>query len=178
MEDVMDAVVAVESVFGNTRAIADAVAGGLAGRMTVRVVDVATAPAVLGDADLLVVGGPTHAFGMSRPATRKSAAEQAGGSATAAETGLREWLEALPAGVIPAATFDTRTDKPRLPGSAAARAHRRLRHRGYRMIDRAQTFRVTGTTGPLVDGELERATVWGAELAARLTGSVQAKSSQ
>ncbi|MFC4950736.1 flavodoxin family protein [Pseudonocardia sp. GCM10023141] len=174
----MDALVAVESVFGNTRAIADAIADGLAERMTVRVVDVATAPSALGGADLLVVGGPTHAFGMSRPGTRAAAAAEVGSGATAAEVGLREWLEALPTGTVPAASFDTCIDRPRMPGSAAARAHRLLRRRGYRMIARRQTFRVAGTPGPLVDGELERATAWGSGLATQLAGSAQAERSR
>ncbi len=69
----MDALVVVESVFGNTRAVAEAIAAGLADRMTVRVVDVADAPTAVTGLDLLVVGGPTHAFGMSWSATRRSA---------------------------------------------------------------------------------------------------------
>jgi hypothetical protein len=165
----MRALVVVESVFGNTREVADAVARGLSHRMDVTTVDVGEAPADPRAADLVVVGGPTHAFGMTRLSTRRSAAEQPG-AAPAAETGLREWLGALPSGGgLAVAAFDTRVDHPRLPGSAAAAAARRLARRGYRLMVPAQTFRVEGTPGPLVAGERERAEHWGAELAAQVT---------
>ncbi len=166
----MDALVVVESVFGNTRRIADAVALGLGERMHVRVLDVADPEAVpaAAAADLLVVGGPTHAFGMTRPATRRSAVGQ--GAPDAAEVGLREFLHALaPAGAHCAAVaFDTRADRPRLPGSAAAAAARRLRHLGYGVLTHPVSFRVNGTPGPLVAGEEERARVWGSNLVALL----------
>jgi hypothetical protein len=66
---------------------------------------------------------------------------------------------------IAGATFDTRTDRVRLPGSAAGGAARALRRLGLHMIARPTTFRVLGTRGPLRDGELERAEAWGAALA-------------
>ncbi|WP_214401410.1 flavodoxin [Pseudonocardia lacus] len=171
----MDALVVVESVFGNTRRIAEAVAAGLGQRTHVRVVDVAEAvdaeAAAVRSADLLVVGGPTHAFGMTRASTRRSAAEQAGGGAVPAEVGLREWLAGLPPveGRRIAAAFDTRADRPRLPGSAAAAALRRLRRLGFERVCGPESFRVSGTKGPLVDGEAERARLWGAALLARVT---------
>jgi hypothetical protein len=59
--------------------------------------EVGVAPTALdGDVDLLVVGGPTHAFGMSRPGTRQSAAQQSQRGLVSARTGLREWLGRLP----------------------------------------------------------------------------------
>lgn len=169
----MKALVVVESVFGNTRRIADAVAEGLGPRATTRVLDVTDAartPDLLDGVDLLVVGGPTHALGMTRAATRRTAAEQAGEGAVAAEIGLREWLAALPATAtaVPAAAFDTRADRPRLPGSAAAGATRRLRRLGFAVVAGPESFRVTGTTGPLVPAEAERARVWGHNLLARV----------
>jgi hypothetical protein len=133
-------------------------------------VDVTEAAGALDGVDLLVVGGPTQAFGMTRPATRRSAAEQAGGGAVAAQVGLREWLQTLD-GAEPgrlAAAFDTRVDRPRMPGSAAAGAARKLRRLGYRMVTGPESFRVTGTKGPLVGGDLERARMWGSGLVARI----------
>ena len=164
----MDALVVVESVFGNTRAVADAIATGLAGRMTVRTTDVTDAPSTVSDVDLIVVGGPTHAFGMTRPATRRAAADQSGGTVPADSVGLREWLATLPAGTAAAATFDTRMGQLRIPGSAAKGAARMLAKRGYWMLTRPMTFQVAGTQGPLLDGERERAAAWGAELARQL----------
>lgn len=59
----------LQAVFGNTRRIAEAVARGIAGGLgeaaQVRHVDVGDAPRSVDDADLLVVGGPTHAFAMT-----------------------------------------------------------------------------------------------------------------
>jgi flavorubredoxin len=73
------ALVVFESMFGNTEAIAHAVADGLRSTMDVDVVEVGAAPASpADDVDLLVVGGPTHAFGLTRPSTRQDAARQAG----------------------------------------------------------------------------------------------------
>lgn len=173
----MRALVVVESVFGNTRRIAEEVARGLAqglgGTGQVRVADVGDTPEPVDGVDLLVVGGPTHAFAMTRMSTRRSAAEQAGGGAEPAETGLREWLAALaeaPPGVR-AAVFDTRMDRPRLPGSAAAGAARRLRRLGYDLVARPESFRVTGTQGPLREGELDRARAWGVDVARAATAA-------
>jgi hypothetical protein len=173
----MRALVVVESVFGNTRRIADAVADGLAEGLgesgQVRIASVLDSSEVIDGVDLLVVGGPTHAFAMTRPSTRRSAAEQAGGGARAAETGLREWLAALSEAPTSAwaAAFDTRMDRPRLPGSAAAGAARRLRRLGYDLIARPETFRVTGTQGPLREGELDRARAWGFGVARSATAA-------
>ena len=170
----MRALVVVESVFGNTRRIADAVAGGLGAHLDVTQYDVGDAPDTVEGFDLLVVGGPTHAFGMTRPNTRRAAAEQSGGAVEADAVGLREWLVTVHVGPIAAAVFDTRMDKLRLPGSAAKGAARQLRKRGLRLLAPAETFRVLGTQGPLRDGEQERATAWGATLATRLAATQHA----
>ncbi len=64
----MRALVVYESMFGNTEAVARAVAGGLSGSMEVEVYEVSRAPSpVTGPIDLLVVGGPTHAFSLVAP---------------------------------------------------------------------------------------------------------------
>jgi len=143
----VEALVVCESVFGNTREVAAAVGRGLASRLPVTVVDVNSAPAVLpAEVDLLVVGGPTHAFGMSRPGTRRDAARQAGRDEDLDAIGLREWLA----------------------GSAAHRAAARLRHLGFTMLDAPTTFWVGATTGPLLPEEPDRACRWGEQLGARV----------
>jgi hypothetical protein len=167
----MRARVVFESMFGNTQLIAQAVKEGLAESMQVDLEEVATAaPVVADDVDLLVVGGPTHAFGMSRGRTRESAADQAVGGVVSGGEGLREWLSAVTGGSpdIAAAAFDTRIDKPRLPGSAAHGAERRLRRLGFRIAEPAASFYVTDTAGPLVDGERERARRWGELLGSKI----------
>ncbi len=118
---------------------------------------------------MLVVGGPTHAFGMSRSTTRQDAMSQAGKDQAAAGLGIREWLESLDraADDTPAVTFDTHIDKP-VPGSAGRAAEKRLRKLGYRIVEPAESFSVSGTPGPLVEGELERARRWGEQLPSAL----------
>ncbi len=162
--------VVVESMFGNTRAVGEAVADGLRTSSDVEavdVVDVAAAPAAP-TVDLLVLGGPTHAFGLSRPATRADAAQR-GATLSDADraTGLREYLAVLDAGPLPeiVATFDTRVRKRGVPGSAARAAARRLVRWGSRAPLPAVTFWVADVAGPLLPGELDRAREWGTRLA-------------
>lgn len=158
------AVVVCESMFGNTRAVAEAVADSLArGFDRVDVFDVADAPSTFEGISLLVVGAPTHAFGMSRLSTRRAAVEQGAGAATV--RGVREWLAdiAHTSAPIRAATFDTRVRKPLVPGSAARAVRRRLRRLGFDVFAPV-SFGVTDTPGPLADGELDRARQWAAAL--------------
>jgi len=67
-------------MYGNAHLVADAIGVGLrAAVFDVNIVSVSQAgPAVLADADLVVVGGPTHAHGMSRASTRKTAVQAVG----------------------------------------------------------------------------------------------------
>jgi hypothetical protein len=167
----MTVLVVFESMFGNTKLVADAVAEGVARHLPVEQVEVGVAPTVIGGGvELLVVGGPTHAFGLSRQGTRQSAAQQAQGGLVSAGIGLREWLGTLHKGAaeVAVAAFDTRVSKPHLPGSAAAAADKRLRRLGFRSVARSTSFYVQGTTGPLIAGEAERARRWGEELAVEL----------
>jgi len=167
----MRALVVYESMFGNTEAVARAVADGLAEMHDVDLREVSqVSNAVIGRTDLIVVGGPTHAFSLSRPATRASALEQ-GGTHGNNDFGIREWLGHLRPGsqAEPVAVFDTRIAKARrLPGSAAAKAAKLVSHLGYASAGR-QSFYVSDTSGPLLPGEFERATAWGAKLAVEMS---------
>ena len=167
----MRSLVVFESMWGNTRAVAEAVARGL-GEETATI-DVAHAPSRLpADVDLLVVGGPTHGFSMSRTSTRHQAHEQGAGEGEEAR-GIREWLEDMPASDrIDVATFDTRVGKvKRLPGSAAKAAGKSVRrHHLGRLVD-TESFYVEDTEGPLSEGELDRAQQWGTQLASLRPGA-------
>ncbi|HEY7470019.1 MAG TPA: flavodoxin domain-containing protein [Acidimicrobiia bacterium] len=170
----MRALVVYESMFGNTRLIAEAIAGGLARHMEVEVEEVSGAPEKIVGTDLLVVGGPTHAFGMSRASSRQSAAEMIDEPVVSPGIGIREWLDRLeqPGAGVVAACFDTRIDKPRVPGSAAVRAHKKLRKLGFSHASYPVSFFVDGTTGPVLAGEYERAHQWGDELGSLVAGRV------
>jgi hypothetical protein len=124
--------------------------------------------AVLEQLDLLVIGAPTHAFSLSRPATRADAVRQ-GAPQDRAQLGLREWLANVQPGEHgPAvAVFDTRASKVRrLPTAAAPRAAKLASRQGFHLACRPTYFLVEDIKGPLAPGELDRAREWGRQLAA------------
>lgn len=172
------ALIVYESMYGNTERIARAVRDGLRAYVEVETVPVNRAPDVVPDGvELLVVGGPTHAFSLSRLSTRQEAGKQ-GDLVMPVEVGIREWLAALRranATTAPrVATFDTRIARVRrLPGSAARSAAKLLRRMGYRPLTTSESFFVDETTGPIKEIEIERARRWGGELGRLLTGSVK-----
>lgn len=167
----MRALVVYESMFGNTARVAREVAEGLAAHAEVELRAVAEAPDEPDEGiDLVVVGGPTHAFSLSRPTTREDARRQGAGVA-ADGPGLREWLDGLPAGAHHPrmAAFDTRVTKVRrIPGSAARKATRVVGSLGYAVAERPESFFVEDVDGPLADGELERARAWGDRIGTHL----------
>jgi len=169
----MRALVVFESMFGNTEKVAAAVARGLQLEgVDTGLVEVSAAPPRLAaGTDLLVVGGPTHVFGMSRASTRADAVRQ-GAPAERAVTGLREWLESVEIDVEHAptmASFDTRVTKVRwLPKAAGPSAAHVSRRRGLDQLVKPCGFLVDDLRGPLADHELERAVAWGRVLGATL----------
>lgn len=172
----MRAVVVYESMYGNTHHVADAIGAGLKTAFEVSVLPVAEAsPAVLAGADLVVVGGPTHAHGMSRASTRKAADEAAikPGSGLSVEPdalspGLREWFDSLGRYPVKAAAFDTRIHAPAvLTGRASKGVTRLLRAHGFEVVAEPESFLVT-RQNQLEPEETTRAREW----ASRLAGSV------
>ena len=105
----MRILVVYESVLGNTRVIAEAVAEGArsaAPDAVVRCLPASRVQAEPVEADLVVVGGPTHFFGLPAERTRRLWVEgvlrrgrEEGGTASlepgAAGPGLREWFDDL-----------------------------------------------------------------------------------
>ena len=158
----MRAAVVYESSFGNTRAVAAAVARGLGASLH----SVDARPPDLGALDLLVVGGPTHVHGLSSARSRKAASDQ--GAAAGHGIGVRGFVDRMPETPrLAVAAFDTRIRKPAaLTGSAARGLVKRLRRHGCTLAAPPESFFVLGTEGPLAPGELERAVDWGRSLAA------------
>jgi hypothetical protein len=168
--------VVYESIYGNTHAIAQAIAEGLASaaELDVAVQSVfETADADVDQLDLLVVGGPTHMHGLTSSHSRRMAI-QAGEEdgvpiepGARDERGLRQWLAERSGAGRPAAAFDTRLDRSSMLTGAAARGiARRLHGGGYELVADPESFFVDDAEGPLAAGELERARAWGATLAA------------
>jgi hypothetical protein len=175
----MRAVIVYESIFGNTHAIADAVAKGLEPMLEVVVVPLAEAGRERwGDADLLVVGGPTHFHGMSRAFTRKWAAATAQKPSKdlvldrhAAGPGVRDWLTSLGHGHTKVAGFDTRFTGPALLRARASKAiSRTVRKHGFEVIAKPESFFVN-LKNHLEPGEEARAQEWGKRLAASVVSS-------
>lgn len=179
----MRALVIFESMFGDTRTVAEQVAAGIGAEFSaaladeaagspaeVSLLEVSQAPTAVPEGwDLLVLGAPTHAFGLSRPTTREDAAKKTDAELVSTGIGIREWLAA--ASVTkgqPAAVFDTRMDHPKALVKLDHASHtmaKALRKSGARLVADAQAFIVVDTTGPLAPGEAERAHAWGRALA-------------
>ena len=174
----MKAVVVYESMYGNTHHIAEAIAEGL--RTTnddVVVVPVGAATnQLLADADLVVVGGPTHADGLSRENSRKAAVDATRKDGSELEldpdaegAGLRDWFDGLSELRTNAAAFDTRLDAPPvLTGRASKGIAKRLRGHGSTLVVEPMSFLVTKQSH-LVDDEATHARDWGSHVRQALT---------
>src|SRR4051794_4855629 len=121
----MQALVLYDSKFGHTEQLARAIGDALGREYTARVFPVTHAPPFTRQGiDLLVIGGPTHAHGMSAPMKAL----------------LSELHRGDLAGVV-AATFDTRFHMARLlSGSAARSIAQRLERAGCRMLAPPESF--------------------------------------
>jgi hypothetical protein len=170
----MRSVVIYESMFGDNKQVAEAIAAGLVeGGVVADAVEVGEAPASIGpDVDLLVVGSPNHATAMPRPTTRQSAAEQADSPLVSQGIGVREWLKSarLPEGIRTAA-YDTRGSHPKAivrMDHASSSIEKGLRKLGGSALAPAEHFLVADMKGPLEPGEVDRARAWGLTLAGLL----------
>lgn len=168
----MQVLVVYESMYGNTRHVAEAIARGMEGRASVTLVTASDAREQDVSAyDLVVVGGPTHVHGMSRPSTRHGAVEAATQPGSdlelepdAESDGVREFLAHLrPVNGVGAA-FDTRLDaSPVLTGRASKTIGKKLRKLGLTLIAEPESFLVDKKT-VLEPHEAERASRWGRAL--------------
>ncbi len=167
----MKAIVVYESHWGNTAAVARAIAEGIGPGAVVLATDQATG-ATMADVDLIVAGSPLLGFNLPTEAMLKGLATNAAGDPTPPDLShpsMRAWLEALPRGNGRAAAFETRIWWS--PGSAAKAILKRLEALGYRPVGKGERFIVEDKYGPLRAGELERAKAWGAELAQGMAGA-------
>jgi flavodoxin len=144
----MKTVVVYDSLYGNTEKIAKAIGDALTGEVKVlRVGEVD--PSELATLDFLIVGSPTHGGRASPP--------------------MREFLDKVQATAlegVKVAAFDTRHSSrfTVIFGYAAGRIAGSLKKRGGTLMVSPEGFLVTGTEGPLKEGELERAAAWAKEI--------------
>ena len=172
----MDAVVVYESMWGNTSAVARAIAAGLGEGARAMTTDAATA-SVTAACRLVVVGAPVHAMGLPTDSTRVSAAAKRQGpdglSADVSHPPLRDWLEQIPRGERRYAAFETRIRGPLGRGAARGIA-RACEDAGWTPLDEPRGFTVALTTRSsepaalLLPGQEEEAQHWGAHLRALL----------
>lgn len=153
----MNCLVISFSKFGNTRQVAETIAGalqstGAPGQVSVRLIEAQDLPATsLGQIDLLVMGAPTHNMNLPKP--------------------LRPILAALPRKALKGlrfAAFDTSYELSGWlkPFTAGKRLSKKLRKLGGTQMVPPEIFTVMGREGPLHPGELERAARWGTTILA------------
>lgn len=160
----MRAVVVYESLWGNTAAVAHAIAEGLGPDARALSTAEATA-AVVVDADLIVAGAPVFAFHLSSDKVRDDIRGHPDPSLPPPDLShpsMRDWLAALPAGAGRSAAFDTQVKGPF--GKGAPTIAREFEAKGYARLADPVGFLVKGKSGPLHEGEVERARAWGVRL--------------
>lgn len=148
------ALVVYDSVYGNTEKVAKALAKGL-GDSGVQV-DTLKADMVKFDEltkyDLLVVGGPVHAWNITKP--------------------IKEFLDHLKTvqGMRgkKGFAFDTKMNKSSLAGNAGGKIEDSLKSLGLTIVRSHSTAVVKGNEGPLEEGAEEAFTQIGAELAKKI----------
>jgi len=161
----MKAVVVYESLWGNTAAVARAVAEGLGSGTRALSTSEATREAIAG-CDLIVAGAPLMAFSLPTEQTRNNLGmhnQKAPRPADLSSPSMREWLAHVPPASGRCAAFETRFKWS--PGSATKTILERLEGAGYLPAEKGQKFLIKGSYGPMREGELERARQWGSQLA-------------
>jgi flavodoxin len=140
----MHAMVVYDSMFGNTAQVARAIGAAMGEDHVVEVWSIAEVGTLPQGLDLLVIGGPTQAHGVT--------------------PGLKAFLDGLQPNLVEGvavAAFDTRLRWPALlSGSAARGIAKRLERKGGRLVSTPESFFIKGKEGPLAEGELGRADDW------------------
>jgi flavodoxin len=155
----MKTIIIYDSQYGNTKAIANAIAEGAGANETINVSETDSLSAdQLSGLNLLIAGAPTQKF-----------------TATPA---VKDFINNLPNKSlknVKVATFDTRIDLDTIKSStlryvvkkggyAAKPLLKRLKKKGGEPVENPMGFMVLDQEGPLKTGELERATEWGKKL--------------
>ena len=149
----MKCIIIYDSVYGNTEKIAVGIKGKIPGAVIAKATEVKIPD--LCSFELVIVGSPTQ-----------------GGRPLAS---VKNFLSEIPKGKLQktrVAAFDTRTEVKgfflkllvTLLGYAAPRILKALTDKGGKPVSQPQGFLVNGKEGPVITGEIERATSWATEL--------------
>ena len=158
----MKIIIVYDSVYGNTKEIAQAIVQGCQGDHEITLLKGDQSKIDdLEESDLLIVGSPTH-----------------GGWYIES---IKSFLNAIPENGLrnkPSAAFDTGSSKENegflikfilnLFGYASPRIAKALTNKGATMLG-SETFFVLGTEGPLKEGEVDRAQNWAKMLIDKLS---------
>ena len=142
----MKALIVYDSVYGNTEKVARAIGEAMTPSGEVKVLRAGdTNSSELASVGLLIVGSPVH-----------------GGRPTPAVQDFLNKMAQQSLKGIKVTTFDTRATSKfaKIFGNAAGRIAGQLTKKGGVLVVPPEGFFVTGTKGPLKEGELERAAAW------------------
>ena len=146
----MKVLIVYASQFGNTEHLAAVISSALEPRHTVRAVAAKDARGLTGDGiDLLIVGAPTQMFGRRHLLAPSSI------------TWLNEASRAWP----PRPSTHGWAPRRRRTASEAESLAAHLAGAGCRLIVPPESFLVASFTGPLVEGEEQRAKSWASAVA-------------
>ncbi len=142
-----------DSVFGNTEKIARSIGNAFEGDINIFRSE-AVNPAELEAVDLLIIGAPTYGGQPTEP--------------------IKNFLKSLSESAIKrhyVAAFDTRlkTKLVKIFGYAANGIAKNLEQMGANLVLPPEGFLVKGKKGPLLDGELDRASTWAKELIRKIS---------
>jgi flavodoxin len=148
----MKTLVVYDSVYGNTAEIAKSIGAAIGSEAKViKAAEAGTAD--LEAVKLLIAGSPTY-----------------GGRPT---PGLKTFLDKIQSGSLKnvnIAAFDTRAAQKwvKVFGYAAGKIEKTLTGNGGNAVVKPEGFFVSGTKGPLIDGELKRAGEWAKGIVAEI----------
>ncbi len=155
----MHILIVYDSFFGNTEQVARQIGAALGKNHaveTVRVGEVTAERAAA--ADWVIVGSPTRGF---RPSEGTAKFLESFGRGSLAGKKVAAFDTRIPVETIQSGLLRFLVDKG---GYAAPRIARKLKNSGGQLAAAPEGFFVTGTEGPLQDGELERAAQWAESL--------------
>ena len=155
-----------ESLWGNTAAIARAVADGLGEGARALFTAEAIGPAIA-EADLIVAGAPVLGFRLPTEAMRQSVVSSARNAPTPPDLSHPSMRSSARLAAQRPRPLGCLRDADLVVAGRGATGPiaDTLGRAGYPPLTKAHCFVVEGKYGPLRDGELERARRWGAELA-------------
>jgi len=141
----MKTLIVYDSIYGNTRIIAEAIAQGIPGQVALQQAGEVHASELSGF-DLLVIGAPTQ-----------------GGRPTESVQILLDSVSGTALQGKKVAAFDTRLKAKwvKIFNYAAPRIASTLQEKGGVLVNEPAGFIVKGRSGPLLEGEVERAREWG-----------------